>query len=224
MTPFLNLATARTADGAVLTLHERPPHFYLRVNGQPLMATNAATSEAALAEVACARLAAVKAPRVLIGGLGFGYTLRRVLELVKSDARVVVVELLPEVVTWNREYLQKVNGALLDDPRVQIVVEDVFQTISEAPASHFDAILLDVDNGPIAMVQDGNGRLYQKAGFSILRRALKPQGRIAFWSASPDPAFAKRLQQHGFRVAVTAAKAHAHARRSDHTIFAADPQ
>ena len=222
MTPFLTLATARTADGAVLTLHERPPHFYLRVNGQPLMATNAATSEAVLAEVACARLAASKAPCVLIGGLGFGYTLRRVLELVKSDARVVVAELLPEVAAWNRKYLQEVNGALLDDPRVQVVVEDVFQTISQAPAGHFDAILLDVDNGPIAMVQDGNGRLYQKAGFAVLRRALKPQGRIAFWSASPDPAFTKRLQQAGFRVTVTSAKAHAHARRSDHTIFAAD--
>jgi spermidine synthase len=130
--------------------------------------------------------------------------------------------LLPEVVAWNRAFLAAVNGALLEDPRVEVTVGDVFQIITQAPAGTYDTILLDVDNGPIAMVQDGNGRLYQPHGFAAIIRALKPRGRVTFWSASPDPAFTKRLVQAGFKVEVVAAKAHAHARRSDHTIFAAD--
>lgn len=222
MIPFTTLATARTPEGSILTLHERPPHFYLRVNGQPLMATNASISEAVLAEVSCARLRQQKSPRILIGGLGFGYTLRRVLEIVGPQAAVHVVELLPEVVAWNREFLGAINGALLADSRVTVTVADVFHTITQAPAGSYDTILLDVDNGPIAMVQDGNGRLYQPHGFAAITRALKPGGRVTFWSASPDPAFAKRLVQAGFNVEIVAAKAHAHARRSDHTIFAAD--
>jgi spermidine synthase len=222
MTPFTILATARTPDGATLTLHERPPHFYLRVNGQPLMATNASISEIVLAEVSCAKLASVKSPRVLIGGLGFGYSLRRVLELVGAGATVEVAELLWEVVAWNQQFLGAINGELLSDPRVRVKVQDVFQTISQAPPGSYDAILLDVDNGPIAMVQDGNSRLYQTQGFAAITRALKPRGRVAFWSASPDPAFAKRLAQAGFQVSTTAAKAHAHARRSDHIIYVAD--
>jgi len=160
MKPFLQLAQARTSEGAELTLHAHDTHFYLRVNRQPLMGTNASESEKVLAQLACARLSGKPEVRVLIGGLGFGFTLRRVLELVGADARVQVAELLPEVVAWNREFLSTVNGLLLQDSRVEVSVEDVFQVISRAPAAHYDAILLDVDNGPIAMVHDGNARLY----------------------------------------------------------------
>jgi spermidine synthase len=222
MTPFTLVATARTPDGATLTLHERPPHFYLRVNGQPLMATNASVSEIALAELSCAKLASVKSPRLLIGGLGFGYSLRRTLELVGPSAVVEVAELLPEIVTWNQQFLGAVNGALLDDQRVHVKVQDVFQTISQADPASYDAILLDVDNGPIAMVQDANSRLYQTQGFAAITRALTPKGRVTFWSASPDAAFAKRLSQAGFQVQTAASKAHAYARRSDHIIYIGD--
>jgi spermidine synthase len=220
--PFTLLATARTPDGAELTLHAHDTHFYLRVNRQPLMGTNAAQSEQVLARLACARSHAPAKARVLIGGLGFGFTLRQVLEIVGAEACVQVAELLPEVVAWNREFLSSVNGLLLDDTRVEVFVEDVFQVISRAPAGHYDAILLDVDNGPVAMVQDGNARLYQTQGFAVITQALKPGGRVVFWSASTDHAFAKRLAKAGFKVETVAAKAYPQAKRSTHTLFVAD--
>ena len=222
MKPFHLLAQSSTPEGAELTLHAHDTHFYLRVNRQPLMGTNASESEKVLADLACARLSGKDDARVLIGGLGFGFTLRRVLERVGKGARVQVAELLPDVVAWNREFLSEVNGLLLDDVRVEVVVEDVFKVISRAPKGHFDAILLDVDNGPIAMVQDGNARLYQAQGFAAITHALKPGGRVTFWSASTDHAFAKRLAKAGFTVETVAAKAYPQAKRSSHTIFVAD--
>ncbi len=221
MKPYLTLAQARTASGAELTLHSSDSHFFLRVNRQPLMGTNAAESEKMLAGLACQRLTG-KSPHVLIGGLGFGFTLRRVLELCGKNAAVHVAELLPEVVAWNREFLSAVNGQLLDDPRVEIFVADVYEVIARAPAASYDAILLDVDNGPVAMVQQSNARLYQAAGFDVITRALKPEGRVAFWSASPDTAFAKRLSKAGFIVETVSAKAYPQAKRCGHTIFVAD--
>jgi spermidine synthase len=125
-------------------------------------------------------------------------------------------------VAWNREYLSSVNGLLLDDSRVEIFIEDVFKVLSRAPAGHYDAILLDVDNGPIAMVQDGNARLYQAQGFAAITQALKPGGRVTFWSASTDHAFAKRLAKASFKVETVAAKAYPQAKRGTHTIFVAD--
>lgn len=222
MKPFLTLAQSRTPEGADLTLHAHDGNFFLRVNRQPLMGTNASESEKVLAQLACDRLSGKSTARVLIGGLGFGFTLRRVLELVSEKASVQVAELLPEVVKWNREYLSAVNGLLLDDPRVQIIVDDVFQIITRAPAAHYDAILLDVDNGPVAMVHDGNARLYQAQGFAAIKRALQPGGRVTFWSASKDQAFAKRLSKAGFTVEAVGAKAYAQAKRNTHTIFVAD--
>ncbi len=222
MKPFLTLAQARTPEDADLTLHAHDGNFFLRVNRQPLMGTNASESEKMLAQLACDRLSGKSEARVLIGGLGFGFTLRRVLELTGRNAIVHVAELLPEVVAWNREFLGTVNGLLLDDPRVQIFVEDVFQIIARAPAAQYDAILLDVDNGPVAMVHDGNARLYQAQGFAAIKRALKPGGRVTFWSASKDRAFEKRLIKAGFTVEAVAVKAYEQAKRSAHTIFVAE--
>ena len=222
MKPFVTLAQARTPEGAELTLHSHDGNFFLRVNRQPLMGTNASVSEKRLAELACNRLGGRAGARVLIGGLGFGFSLRRVLELITKDSIAHVAELLPEVVQWNREFLGEVNGKLLDDARVKVSVDDVFRVINSAPAGQYDAILLDVDNGPIAMVQDGNARLYQERGFAAIMRALKPKGRVTFWSASQDEAFAKRLSKAGFKVEVVGAKAYEQARRNTHTIFVAD--
>lgn len=222
MKPFVTLAESRTPDGTELTLHGHDGHFYLRVNRQPLMGTNASESERALADLACARLAGQRRPRVLIGGLGFGFTLRRVLELVGKGAQVQVAELLPEVVAWNREYLRHINGELLDDLRVKVTLADVFQVITSAPAGHYDAILLDVDNGPVAMVHGANARLYQTQGFSAISRALAPGGRVTFWSASPDRGFSRLLGKAGFQVEVVGCKAYPQARRNSHTIFVAD--
>lgn len=206
----------------MLSLHAYDGHFFLRANGQPLMGTNAVDSEKILAQLSCERLRGESSARVLIGGLGFGFTLRRVLDLTNRSAMVQVAELFPEIVAWNRDFLGSVNGLMLDDPRVEVLIADAYQIIASAPASHYDAILLDVDNGPTAMVSDGNARLYQTPGLTVIMRALKPKGRVTFWSASPDNAFANRLTRAGFIVEVVAAKAYSQARRKAHTIFVAD--
>ncbi len=206
-----------------MTLHSHDTHFYIRVNRQPLMGTNASESEKVLAELACAPLGGRPKVRVLIGGLGLGFTLRRVLDLLpQQDAVVEVAELLPEIVAWNREHLREVNGALLDDPRVLVSVGDVFPIIEQSPKGAYDAIMLDVDNGPIAMVQDGNERLYQSQGFSAIMHALKPKGRAAFWSAKDDPRFEKRLAKAGFKAQTVPCKAYPQAKRCTHAIFVAD--
>jgi spermidine synthase len=217
--PFLTIAEVETAEGAKLTLHRRGHEFFLRVNGQALMGTNAPESERMLAELGCAGLRGKRGVRVLIGGLGFGFTLRAVLELLGEDGLVEVAELLPEVVAWNREHLAEVNGLLVDEPRVRMVLGDVYELMLKGEAERFDAILLDVDNGPVAMVQEGNGRMYQADGLATIGRVLKPGGCVAFWSASGDPAFVRRLAKAGFAVQVEAVKAYAQAKRKVHTIF-----
>lgn len=219
MQPFLTIAEAETAEGAKLTLHRRGQEFFLRVNGQALMGTNAPESERMLAELGCAGLRGKRGVRVLIGGLGFGFTLRAVLELLGEDGLVEVAELLPEVVAWNREHLAEVNGLLVDEPRVRMVLGDVYELMLKGEAERYDAILLDVDNGPVAMVQEGNGRMYQADGLAMIGRVLKPGGCVAFWSASGDPAFVRRLAKAGFAVQVEAVKAYAQAKRKVHTIF-----
>lgn len=219
MQPFLTIAEAETAEGAKLTLHRRGQEFFLRVNGQALMGTNAPESERMLAELGCAGLRGKRGVRVLIGGLGFGFTLRAVLELLGEDGLVEVAELLPEVVEWNREHLAEVNGLLVDEPRVRMVLGDVYELMLKGEAERYDAILLDVDNGPVAMVQEGNGRMYQADGLAMIWRVLKPGGCVAFWSASGDPAFVRRLAKAGFAVQVEAVKAYAQAKRKVHTIF-----
>lgn len=219
MQPFLTIAEAETAEGAKLTLHRRGQEFFLRVNGQALMGTNAPESERMLAELGCEGLRGKRGVRVLIGGLGFGFTLRAVLELLGEDGLVQVAELLPEVVAWNREHLAEVNGLLVDEPRVRMVLGDVYELMLKGEAERYDAILLDVDNGPVAMVQEGNGRMYQADGLAMIGRVLKPGGCVAFWSASGDPAFVRRLAKAGFAVQVEAVKAYAQAKRKVHTIF-----
>lgn len=204
----------------MLTLTEHDGRFHLRLNGRSLMSTGQTASEIQLAEAAGSVLMHPGA-RVLIGGLGFGYTLRRVLELTAADAEVVVAEILPPVVQWNRQHLREVNGALLDDPRVRLHLGDVFAAMAGAKRGAFQAILLDVDNGPVAMVNAQNARLYARRGLAEVRRALAPGGIAAFWSAGEDRAFPNRLREAGFEVEVQHAKAHARAKRDAHVIYVA---
>ena len=208
-------------DGSQFTLHEHDGEFFLKLNGRPLMSTTSTASELLLAQVACEGLARQREPRVLIGGLGLGYSLQRVLEIVGPGAVVEVAELLPEVVAWNREFLAAVNGRLLADPRVQVFVEDVYQVIRRAGSDFYDAILLDVDNGPTSFVQPTNARLYDRHGFGLLRRALRANGKVAFWSACPEPAFEQKLTRAGFKVEAVPAKANDRAKRFAHLIYVA---
>ena len=148
MKPFRNLAQTHTPDGSRFSLHEHDGEFFLKLNGRQLMSTTSTSSELLLAQLPCDGLERKPGASVLIGGLGLGFSLQRVLELVGPNATVHVAELLPEVVDWNREFLGSVNGALLNDPRVKVLVRDVFEVIRQAPKPSYDAILLDVDNGP----------------------------------------------------------------------------
>jgi len=186
------------------------------------MSTTATTSELLLAQLPREGLGDRKSSCVLIGGLGLGYSLRRVLELVGSRATVEVAELLPEVVAWNREFLGGVNGALLDDPRVKVVIGDVFEVIRSAGNDRYDAILLDVDHSPTSFVQAQNSRLCDRHGFGLISRSLKPDGKVAFWSASEEPGFLRSLTSAGFKAEAFPAKAHERARRAVHVIYVAE--
>ncbi len=221
MIPFQNLAQVRTPDGSLISLHEHDGEFFMKHNGRQLMSTSATASELLLADLGCAELAGRPNPRILIGGLGLGFTLKRVLEIAGPTATVHVAELFPEVVEWNRQFLGAVNGALLNDHRVKVLVEDVFESIRRAADARYDVILLDVDHTPASLVQAGNARLYARHGYELLGKALRVGGRAAYWSAGEEPDFVARLTQAGFEVKTFEAKAHERAKRAAHRIYVA---
>ena len=199
MKPTIKLATARTPDGGEMQLYQHDRDFLIEINGLELMTSRQHESEQELARLGCAHLSGRKAPCVLIGGLGMGYTLRQALDILGADASVVVSELLTDVVNWNREYLGGLNGQALDDKRTEIITGDIFQLLSQS-TNRFDAILLDVDNGPNAMTDSGNQRLYSPAGIQACRRALRKQGCLAVWSTVPSKVFEQLLMSCGFQV------------------------
>lgn len=219
MKPFHTLAEMRTPDGSRFSLHEHDGDFSLKYNGTQLMTSGWTESELLLADEACRFARPRPAPKVVIGGLGLGFSLRRVLELVDKDASVCVAELLPEVVEWNKEFLQEINGPLLDEPRVSVYEGDVYQCIAEAGKAAFDAILLDVDNGPSYPIQPDNKRLYDPHGLGMIHDALKPGGRVTFWAADPERGFPKKLRKAGFLADEISAKAHKGAKRAIHRIY-----
>lgn len=221
MIPTRKLAETRTADNATLALYEHDGSFCIRLDGQDVMNSRTCASELLLGEVSCTGFPDNSSPRVLIGGLGLGFTLLSALKALNSSAIVEVAELFPEVISWNREFLYDLNGKLLDDPRVQIITKDVFAIIQQAERSSYDAIVLDIDNGPRAMVQQSNARLYSRRGIERIAAALKPGGRVSIWSASKDPAFEQRLASVGFRVRLVPAKTHPQAKRDAFTIYLA---
>ncbi len=186
-------------NGGDLSLHRRGAEHAIRVDGQELMNSRLHASEDALGALACGRIAGRPKAKVLVGGLGMGFTLAAALAHLGRDATVVVVELVPAVVTWNREHLGHLAGHPLRDPRVKVRVEDVGAVMRASPAA-FDAILLDVDNGPEGLTRAGNDALYGRAGLAVARAALRQKGVLAVWSARPDPAFTRRLRAAGFRV------------------------
>lgn len=201
------LEQVKTPDGSTLALVERDGEFMIRVNGRELMSTRHSFSEEQLGVVACDGLARRPGARVLIGGLGLGFTLRAALAALGSDARVVVAELLPEVATWNRNPAYPLAAASLADPRTSLVIGDVADVLGRGQ-DRFDAIMLDADNQTTSMNTAGNSSLYQPAGIAKVWRKLKPGCRVVYWSAGEEPLFAKRLGAGGFDVEVRRVRKH----------------
>jgi len=199
MKPWVLVGTAPVPGGGEVTLHQRDRELVLRVDGAELMSTRRHSSEDALAELGCRDLG--PAPAILIGGLGFGFTLRAALAIAPPGAQIVVGELVPALVDWNRTALGPEAAAALADPRVTVALGDVGASIRGVTA-RWDAILLDVDNSPHALAHPGNGALYSPNGLAAAKRALRPGGRLAVWSAVRTPVFGRRLGAAGFTVAV----------------------
>jgi spermidine synthase len=214
MKPWIELGRARAPGGGELTLHQRDREFVIRVDGAELMSSRVHGSEEALAEVGIPTGAA--APRVLVGGLGMGFTLRAALDAVPARGEVVVAEISDAVVEWNRGPLAELAGAPLADRRVAVHVGDVGEAIR---GGRFDAILLDVDNSPHALTRPGNDALYSERGLAAARKALRPGGRLAVWSAVRAPAFERRLRRGGYQVSVHSARARGDRGGASHVIY-----
>ncbi len=197
MLPWEIVDRAAAPGGSELVLARRGEEWVVRVDSKVLMSSRAHGSEDALAALTLER--AAKRDSILIGGLGLGFTVRAALDRVPVDARVVVAELSPALVEWNRSKLSHLAGRPLDDRRVQVEIGDVGERLAKA-RNAFDAIMLDVDNGPTALVDPANERLYGWHGIAACREALRAGGVLGVWSASPDEAYRERLQQAGFSV------------------------
>lgn len=201
MKPWELLGQARTPDGDDMTLMRRGGEYVILANGRTLMSSRMHGSEEALATLACPRVRMLKEPCVLVGGLGMGFTLRATLDLLPPEATVVVAELLLAVVEWNRGALGPLAEYPLKDRRVRVDVGDVAATLRSHPG-RFDAVLLDVDNGPGAFTASQNAGLYNDRGLATIRAALKAGGVLAVWSAREDRKFEQRLRYGGFTVEV----------------------
>lgn len=199
MKPTVKLASFKTPDGSDMSLHVHDGDYRITVGNHDLMLSRRHESELQLARLGCRHLTEARSPAVLIGGLGMGYTLRQALDLLPAGGRVTVAELLPEVIEWNRVHLGGLTGHPLDDPRVTVVADDVLKVLQGA-ARAYDAILLDVDNGPRAISAPGNARLYRREGIAACCRALTGAGCLAVWSAEPDKAYERALIAAGLRV------------------------
>ena len=216
--PWELIDSVTTPDGTDMTLSLLGGEYLIMADGKDLMASGMHGSEEALATLGCARARALEQPQVLVGGLGMGFTLRATLDLLPDDATVVVVELLSAVVKWNRGPLGPLAGFPLDDRRVRVELGDVRDALDHGEGQ-YDAVLLDVDNGPAAFAQRGNSRLYDNEGVERARRALRPDGVLAVWSAWPDRKFQHRLRHCGFKEEAVSVRARLDRGGARHTIF-----
>ena len=224
MKPYEDLGESRIDEKTVLSLHKRDGEFYLRYNGNDLMSTAYTYSEELLADVGCKLILPDQStrpdkPRVLIGGLGLGFTLKRTLQLVGKPALVEVVELMPALIEWSRTFLVECNGPLLEDPRTLINQGDLFDIISNKQSNSYDALLLDIDNTPDDLIKRGNHRLYTPEFLGKIQQILTPIGRVSYWLSEPAPKFKKILEKAGFVVVAHEAKSHARAKRARHCIY-----
>jgi len=218
MIPWIELDRTTLPQGGDLRLMRRGHEFSIKLGVAELMTSRLFASEEALATLAAERLKDRAKPRILIGGLGMGFTLRAALAAFGAEARIVVAELVPAVVRWARGPMAELFAGRLEDRRVEIVEADVAALIRTAK-SQYDAILLDVDNGPEGMTQSDNDQLYAMRGLAAARAALRPGGVLAVWSQGPDRAFAKRFEKAGFSVEEKQVRAGGARGGSRHTIW-----
>ena len=223
MTPRILLGTADVPGGPPLKLFQRGQDFTIALERNDLMSSRMSGSEEALGTMACDRMGRRSAPRLLVGGYGMGFTLRAILRVLPADARIVVAELVHGIVEWARGPMAALTDGCLDDPRVDLRIADVGTEIA-APGDRYDAILLDVDNGPDGLTRPGNDGLYGAAGLDRARAALRPGGVLAVWSAGPDPAFARRLARAGFTVDEVRLRARSNGKGPLHVIWFATPR
>ena len=215
MKPWEILASARTPDGSNLELRRHDHDYVIHAEGYDLMPSRRHASEDAMMVLACPHPKA--GARVLVGGLGMGYTLRAVLDLLPPDGEAIVGELIPEVVEWNRGVLGPLAGNPLDDPRVEVQLGDVARVIRQGEG-RFDAILLDVDNGPASPTQRGNSQLYTHAGLGAAHRALRAGGALAVWAVDEERGFERDLRAAGFAPSTHRVAAHG-TRGARHVVF-----
>lgn len=221
MIPRELLATAEVPGGdEPLRLIRRGSEYSIMLGANELMNSRLSGSEEAMSTLAAARIAGVSAPRVLIGGLGMGFTLRTALQAFGARASIEVAELVPEIVDWARGPMAHLHAGTLENPRVSIHVGDVGGLIRSS-AGRFDAILLDVDNGPDGLSREGNDALYTAQGLQQARAALRPGGVLAVWSSAPDPRFTSRLRKGGFAVEEEIVRARRTGGGARHTIWLA---
>lgn len=216
MLPWIKLDRAVVPGGDTLQLMQRGTEFSIMAGTTELMNSRLSGSEEALATLSAERLAGRPRPRVLIGGLGMGFTLRAALLSFSQDSDITVAELVPEVIAWARGPLSGIHGTSLDDPRVRLHQGDVGAAIARGG---FDAILLDVDNGPDGLSRPANDALYNARGLASAKAALAPGGHLAVWSSAPDAQFTRRLNQAGFAVDEVAVRASTKKRGARHTIW-----
>lgn len=218
MKPFELLGQALSPDNTAIKLMRRGDEYILLADGAILMSSRMHGSEEALATFGCQRVRTLEQPNVLIGGLGMGFTLRATLDLLPADASVVVAELLPAVVEWNRGPLGPLARRPLNDKRVEVVTGDVFAILSSR-LGQFDAVLLDVDNGPAAFTASKNAGLYDNRGIAAAHAALKTEAVLAVWAAQDDRKFEQRLRDGGFEVQVQRLRGRLKKGGPRHTIF-----
>lgn len=222
--PYDLLDKTSLPDGKLLSLHKHEGEFILEYNGLELMSTSLTWSEQKLADLGCVHVldgapTRPEHPRVLIGGLGMGFTLKRVLELVGSPATVDVAELMSQVIEWNRTYLVEHNGPLLEDPRTNVILADLFDCLGEGDL--YDVILIDIDDTPDALITEDNIKLYSPGFLQLLRESLNPGGCLAYWMAEPSPKLEKALKKAGFNLEEHEAKAHEESEEAWHRIYVA---
>ena len=215
------LATATVPGGDELRLFRRDRDFMILAGRNELMNSRMSGSEEALATLTCARLKNTNDPRLLIGGYGMGFTLRAALAVLPVGALVTVAELVPDIIAWARGPMAELTAGCLDDSRVTVVEEDVAAVIVAA-RGEYDAVLLDVDNGPDGLTRAENDRLYSVGGLRAAKTALVPGGILAIWSAADEPAFTRRLAANGFTAEVTKVRARANGKGAQHTIWLAE--